>query len=128
MSQAKANNAGRPKFDGNYMNYPKFDPEWWVCRNIFHGQTRAKLMAKVLKEKSISVEGLSLVGSLDSLQKRSEMMTFATRHWRSMWWNRSPLQTASAGFKAYGCSVSRGRPFQEDKRMVLEHTHGLFIT
>ncbi len=26
------------------------------------------------------------------------------------------------------CSVSRGRPFQEDKRMVLEHTHGLFIT
>ncbi len=26
------------------------------------------------------------------------------------------------------CSVSRGRPVQEDKRMVLEHTHGLFIT
>ncbi len=26
------------------------------------------------------------------------------------------------------CSVSRGRPFQEDKRMVLEYTHGLFIT
>jgi hypothetical protein len=26
------------------------------------------------------------------------------------------------------CSVSRGRPFQEDKRIVLEYTHGLFIT
>jgi hypothetical protein len=58
-------------------------------------------MAKVLKEKCISVEVLSLVGSLDSLQKRSEMMTFATRHWRSTWWNRSPLQTASPGFRAY---------------------------
>jgi hypothetical protein len=27
-----------------------------------------------------------------------------------------------------GCSVSRGRPHKVDKRMVLEYTHGLFIT
>jgi hypothetical protein len=27
-----------------------------------------------------------------------------------------------------GCSVSRWRPQKVDKRMVLEHTHGLFIT
>jgi hypothetical protein len=27
-----------------------------------------------------------------------------------------------------GCSVSRGRPHKEDKRMVPEYTHGLFIT
>jgi hypothetical protein len=26
------------------------------------------------------------------------------------------------------CSVSRWRPQKVDKRMVLEHTHGLFIT
>jgi hypothetical protein len=26
------------------------------------------------------------------------------------------------------CSVSRGRPHKVDKRMVLEYTHGLFIT
>ncbi len=28
----------------------------------------------------------------------------------------------------YQCSVSRWRPQKVDKRMVLEHTHGLFIT
>jgi hypothetical protein len=28
----------------------------------------------------------------------------------------------------YSCSVSRWRPQKVDKRMVLEHTHGLFIT
>jgi hypothetical protein len=28
----------------------------------------------------------------------------------------------------YNCSVSRWRPQKVDKRMVLEHTHGLFIT
>ncbi len=28
----------------------------------------------------------------------------------------------------YTCSVSRWRPQKVDKRMVLEHTHGLFIT
>ncbi len=27
-----------------------------------------------------------------------------------------------------GCSVSRWRPQKVDKRMVLEYTHGLFIT
>jgi hypothetical protein len=27
-----------------------------------------------------------------------------------------------------GCSVSRWRPHKVDKRMVLEYTHGLFIT
>ncbi len=28
----------------------------------------------------------------------------------------------------YKCSVSRWRPHKVDKRMVLEYTHGLFIT
>jgi hypothetical protein len=28
----------------------------------------------------------------------------------------------------YQCSVSRWRPHKVDKRMVLEYTHGLFIT
>ncbi len=28
----------------------------------------------------------------------------------------------------YKCSVSRWRPQKVDKRMVLEYTHGLFIT
>ncbi len=28
----------------------------------------------------------------------------------------------------YSCSVSRWRPHKVDKRMVLEYTHGLFIT
>ncbi len=28
----------------------------------------------------------------------------------------------------YYCSVSRWRPHKVDKRMVLEYTHGLFIT
>ncbi len=31
-------------------------------------------------------------------------------------------------FEGVGCSVSRWRPQKVDKRMVLEHTHGLFIT
>ncbi len=32
------------------------------------------------------------------------------------------------GFYICWCSVSRWRPQKVDKRMVLEHTHGLFIT
>jgi hypothetical protein len=31
-------------------------------------------------------------------------------------------------FVTDSCSVSRGRPHKVDKRMVLEYTHGLFIT
>ncbi len=31
-------------------------------------------------------------------------------------------------YKHRFCSVSRGRPHKVDKRMVLEYTHGLFIT
>ncbi len=31
-------------------------------------------------------------------------------------------------FRVGYCSVSRRRPQKVDKRMVLEHTHGLFIT
>ncbi len=34
----------------------------------------------------------------------------------------------SAYDEDYYCSVSRWRPQKVDKRMVLEHTHGLFIT
>ncbi len=34
----------------------------------------------------------------------------------------------SETLNSYNCSVSRWRPQKVDKRMVLEHTHGLFIT
>jgi hypothetical protein len=43
----------------------------------------------------------------------------------------SPTQKkeyVSGRHRNYYCSVSRWRPQKVDKRMVLEHTHGLFIT
>ncbi len=41
---------------------------------------------------------------------------------------RDVMYPIEAIFKYTKCSVSRWRPHKVDKRMVLEYTHGLFIT
>jgi hypothetical protein len=32
MSQLKANDSGRSKFDGKYVSYPTFRSKWWAFR------------------------------------------------------------------------------------------------
>ncbi len=41
---------------------------------------------------------------------------------------QSTVSSQSGFYFRYKCSVSRWRPQKVDKRMVLEHTHGFFIT
>jgi hypothetical protein len=47
----KANDVGRPTFDGKFMNYPKLKHEWRAYQQTLVGND---LVAKILREKCIS--------------------------------------------------------------------------
>jgi hypothetical protein len=51
---ALANDSGWPTFNGKYVEYPRFQKEWWANRQTYHGHVRDKLVCCRLKETSLA--------------------------------------------------------------------------
>jgi hypothetical protein len=46
---AQVNDSGWPKFNGKYVEYPRFRKEWWAYRQTYHGHVRDELVCRSLK-------------------------------------------------------------------------------
>jgi hypothetical protein len=53
LSGAQANDSGWPTFKGKYMEYPKFEKEWWAYRRTYHACVRDELTFRSLKDKCL---------------------------------------------------------------------------
>ncbi len=62
--QIKANDVWWSIFNERYMNYPKFEMEWWTYRRTYHGMVGNGLMAKTLTEKYLSKEVRKMIGNV----------------------------------------------------------------
>ncbi len=67
--QLKANDSGRPTFDGRYASYPRFKREWIAYRETYHSVVNDDLVAKTLREKCVKGDALRMVSHLDDLQE-----------------------------------------------------------